>query len=225
MPGGTGAIQNPWRMAVSCLYNAYGNDFLELDLPLLGEISPGDLKVIIQMMQNNINSPLTSSCGRLFDAVSAILGIRKSINYEAQAAIEMEMRIDENCSDHYENAVPDLSSGNMINTTPLIRAVVDDILKVENMGVISARFHRTLGEISVKAVKRIRDEYKINTVGLSGGVFQNHFFFNYLLNRLKSEGFNVITHNSVPTNDGGLALGQVVIASRLFQADNQVEKR
>ncbi|UCE66220.1 MAG: carbamoyltransferase HypF [Candidatus Zixiibacteriota bacterium] len=225
MPGGTAAIQNPWRMAVSHLYKSYGDDLFKLDLPILRVIGMADVGLIVQMIRKNINSPLTSSCGRLFDAVSAILGIRNTINFEAQAAMELEMAIDENCSDYYEDAVSDLLSGVSINTTPLIKAVVNDILKGEDVGVISAKFHRTLAEISVKAVKRIRERYKINTVGLSGGVFQNGYFFNHLYERLNSEGFNVITHSKVPTNDGGLSLGQIVIADNLYRMNNQVSKK
>ena len=225
MPGGTPAIQNPWRMAVSYLYKAYGDDLFKLDLPVLNDISMADINLIVQMIQKYINSPLTSSCGRLFDAVSAILGIGNTIKFEAQAAIELEMIIDENCSDRYENAIPDLSSGNSINTNLLIKAIVNDIRKGEDVGVISAKFHRTLGDISVNAVNRIRERFKINIIGLSGGVFQNHFFFNYLLYRLNDEGFNVITHSKVPTNDGGLALGQAVIADNLYRMNNQCSKR
>ncbi|UCC78778.1 MAG: carbamoyltransferase HypF [Candidatus Zixiibacteriota bacterium] len=217
MPGGTAAIQNPWRMALSYLYKTYGPEFINLDLPFLKKIDTSDIKIFIQMLEKNINSPLTSSCGRLFDAVSAILGIRYSIDFEAQAAIELEMRVNEECDDYYENAVPNLSSGVSITTISLIKAVVDSFLKGEEVGIISAKFHKTLAEISVKAAKLIREKYKIDTIGLSGGVFQNHYFFNFLCERLNSDGFDVITHSQVPTNDGGLALGQVVIADTLFK--------
>jgi hydrogenase maturation protein HypF len=219
MPGGTTAIQNPWRMAVSYLYKVYRSEFLNLDLPFLREIDIRDIDIVIQMLEKDINSPLTSSCGRLFDAVSAILGIRNTINFEAQAAIELEMMINEECDDYYENAVSDLLSGESINTTPPIMAVVDDIIKGEDVGVISAKFHRTLAEISVKAAKSIREKYKIDIIGLSGGVFQNHYFFNFLYERLNSEGFNVISHRQVPTNDGGIVLGQAIIADTLFKMD------
>lgn len=221
MPGGTAAIQNPWRMAVSYLYKVYGPEFINLDLPFLKKVDAHDIKLIVQMLEKNINSPLTSSCGRLFDAVSAILGIRNTINFEAQAAIELEMKINEECYDYYENAVPDLSSGESINTTPIIKALVDSILKGEDIGVISAKFHRTLGEISLKAAKMLREKHKIDTIGLSGGVFQNHYFFNFLYERLNSEGFKVITHSQVPTNDGGIALGQAVIADTSFKMNDR----
>jgi hydrogenase maturation protein HypF len=221
MPGGTAAIQNPWRMAVSYLYKVYGSEFLNLDLPFMKKVDDHDIKIVVQMLEKNINSPLTSSCGRLFDAVSAILGIRNTINFEAQAAIELEMKINEECYDYYENAVPDLLSGESINTTPLIKAVVDDIRKGEQVGIISAKFHRTLVEISVRAAESIRENYKIDTIGLSGGVFQNHYFFNFLYEHLNSEGFNVITHSQVPANDGGIALGQAVIADTSFKMDSR----
>jgi hydrogenase maturation protein HypF len=225
MPGGAVAVQNPWRMAISHLYNAYGFEFKNLDLPFLKEIDIPDLNIIIRMIENSINCPMTSSCGRLFDAVSAILGIRGSIDYEAQAAIELEMAIDEKCRDHYENCVSDSSTGNSIKTSPIIKAVVEDLQKGDTVSAISAKFHRTLGEISVKSAKLARDKYRIGTVGLSGGVFQNLYFFNYLHDRLVSEGFNVLTHSKVPTNDGGLALGQIVIADELYKFEDRGNKR
>ncbi len=223
LPGGTAAIQNPWRMAVSYLYRTYNDDFRNLELPILEKLKPEDIEIVKRMMDQNINSPMTSSCGRLFDAVSALLDIRYSVNFEAQAAIELEMVADTSDDYLYEDSIAQISAGGDIPTTPLIKEIVQDILDGQSAAVISSRFHRSLAEMFIESVKIAKEKTGINNVGLSGGVYQNVYFFNYLLDRLEKEGFNVITHSEVPTNDGGIALGQVVIADALIE--NQIKAR
>jgi hydrogenase maturation protein HypF len=212
MPGGTAAINNPWRMAVSNLYKAFGGEFLKFDLPFLNKIDRRDVSIIVKMIEKGINSPLTSSCGRLFDAVSAMLNIRNTVNYEAQAAIELEMAVDENHGGLYEEAVVNIKGPGAIPIDGLIRGIVDDIKRNVSEAVIASKFHQSLAEIFISVVKTAKQNSGKNKVALSGGVFQNDFFFTYMFDRLIDEGFDVLTHNKVPTNDGGLALGQVVIA-------------
>ncbi|MFQ5865921.1 MAG: carbamoyltransferase HypF, partial [bacterium] len=212
MPGGDAAIRQPWRMAVSYLFTTYGYKLLELGLPFMQALTGEQLRIILQMIERRLNAPLTSSCGRLFDAVSAMLNIRTEINYEAQAAIELEMTVAESVHEIYTRAMPTGACQGPIPVTPLIRSVVEDIQNGEGRGRIAARFHQSLAELFLQVAKSARDATGQKRVGLSGGVFQNAYFFDCLLRRLEANGFNVLTHKQVPTNDGGLALGQVVIA-------------
>ncbi len=214
MPGGEAAIRQPWRMAVSYLVAAFGDDYARLSLPFLRNVVPRRLDMLRQMLEKGINSPLTSSCGRLFDGISALLGLRQEISYEAQAAIELEMHVDDSVGDFYTDALPQKVVSGALPVAPLVRAVVQDLERGEATGRIAARFHRTLAELFVLAARQARNETGIDTVALSGGVFQNVYFFEYLLHRLQDEAFAVLTHHHVPTNDGGLALGQVVIADK-----------
>jgi len=212
MPGGVKAIEQPWRMTASYLRHAFGGAWQNLNLPNHDRYRP-HWPLLQKMMDDKINSPLTSSCGRLFDGVAALLGLTMEINFEAQAAIQLEMCVDPDCSDLYETALTDAEIAGAIPIAPLIRAIVAE-LSLE-AGVISARFHRTLAELFVRAAISARNHSGIERVGLSGGVFQNLYFSEYLQRRLMKESFQVITHSQVPSNDGGLALGQVVIAGNL----------
>jgi hydrogenase maturation protein HypF len=212
LPGGEAAIHQPWRTAISYLAAAYGDKIAELELPVIRRRRQHDLEIILQMIARRFNSPLTSSCGRLFDAVSALLGVREEVTYEAQAAIELEMIVDETHHDIYPQALPERSSGGPIPVAPLIESIVNDLRADITRERIAARFHRTLVELFVAAARAARQATGIQRAGLSGGVFQNVFFFAAMLRRLQEEGFEVITHRQVPMNDGGLALGQVVIA-------------
>ncbi|MFQ5605020.1 MAG: carbamoyltransferase HypF [bacterium] len=212
LPGGAAAIRQPWRMALSYLFQAFGRELFQLELTFVQRVRRQQAEVIVQMIEKQVNAPLTSSCGRLFDAVSALLNIRHEINFEAQAAIELEMALDPGCLDTYEDRLLARPSKGALPVDRLIKAVVADIQKGTAVGKISARFHRTLGEIFLKSAQLARTEAGINRVGLSGGVFQNPYLFEYLIQRLKAHDFEVLTHKQVPANDGGLALGQLVIA-------------
>ncbi len=213
LPGGEAAIRQPWRMALSYLHAVYERNFLDMDLPFLRSRTQEEIMVIVQMMERGLNSPLTSSCGRLFDAISAVLDIRCEINYEAQAAMELEATMDESEKDIYLEIKQLEVEAGALPIQFLFRAVVEDMLRGEEREKIATRFHLSLGEIFLKAALKAREFCGVNRVGLSGGVFQNIFFFNYLYGRLLEEGFQVLTHHQVPTNDGGLALGQAVIAN------------
>lgn len=215
LPGGEAAIRQPWRMALSYLFAAFGDRLFDLSLPFLRHLRHEQIAVILQMIEKKVNSPLTSSCGRLFDAVAALLDIRREVNYEAQAAIELEMMADETDQKIYTGAIPAKSTSGPIAVVPLIQKLVEDIRARTPKEGVAVRFHRTLGELFVEAARHAREVTSINRVGLSGGVYQNVFFFTNVVRRLQEEGFEVLTHRQVPTNDGGLALGQVVIADAL----------
>ena len=220
LPGATAAIKHPWRMALAALYATFGPDARRLDLPFLATLRPDDIALIFRMIDRRINTPLTSSCGRLFDAVSALLGVRSQIQYEAQAAIELEMALDEAVDAVYPDALTKTNAHGAMPVTPLLRAMVADITRGGSAGGVAAKFHWSLAEIFLRAACDARARYRINRVGLSGGVFQNVAFFTYLLRRLRDEGFEVLTHADVPTNDGGLALGQVVVANAKLAANH-----
>ncbi|MFQ5568965.1 MAG: carbamoyltransferase HypF [Rhodothermales bacterium] len=216
MPGGTAAIKQPWRMALAVLYTAYGVEMTTLDLPFLESYRRGEVALIQRMIDRRINSPLTSSCGRLFDAASALVGLCSEINYEAQAAIALEMAVDVSVEEHYSAALANVVGSGALPVVPLIQAMVADIRRGVPVGAVAARFHRSVAEIFLRAAEAAREQHRLHRVGLSGGVFQNMQLFTMLVRRLQDRGFEVLAHSNVPTNDGGLALGQVVVADAML---------
>jgi hydrogenase maturation protein HypF len=218
LPGGEAAIREPWRMAVSYLVRHFGCDFVR-GLPLVADVPEKNLKVLFRMMEQGINSPLTSSCGRLFDAVAALAGIRKEVNYEAQAAIELEMAIG-NSGDESAYPVELVAEGVgwIMDTRALFEALLNDIAREVSAGDISRRFHNGLVEVLVEVAKRLRQQSGIERVCLSGGTFQNVYLFERLCAQLRAGGLQVFVHGEVPAGDGGLSLGQALVAA---QAVNQ----
>ncbi len=214
LPGGTAAVEQPWRVALSYLHAVYGKRYAKLNLPLIEGLSTERRETIIRMIERGINSPMTSSCGRLFDGVAALLGLGEINQYEAQAAIALENSAAAwSPSLAYHRSLVAGSGGRgALSVEPLIRAVVNGLTEEQPVASIAAEFHVRLAELLVRAALAARDVSGIRQVGLSGGVFQNVLLFEYLAERLRQERFTVLTHHNVPTNDGGLALGQVVIA-------------
>ena len=212
MPGGAAAIKEPWRMAVSYLHAAFGDNFWNLKLPMLKQVEHAKLKIIVEMIVKGVNCPQTSSLGRLFDGVAAICGIRKRVNFEGQAAMELEMLAQETTDSRYvyEWEADDVLR---IPTAPIIRGVVTDIQKRVPVAEIGAKFHRTLICLFVDLCKVIRQNSVLNRVVLSGGCFQNAALLSGLIQALSEEKFEVFAHEQVPTNDGGIALGQAAIAA------------
>ncbi|MDH5406032.1 MAG: carbamoyltransferase HypF, partial [Candidatus Aminicenantes bacterium] len=212
-PGGAAAIREPWRMALSYLYAAYGEEYTDLKLSLISRIPERTRHIIIKMIEQKINSPLTSSCGRLFDAVAALVGLRDYIRFEGQAAMELEATISAEKNDYYPIPMEQQGALTIFSPLPMIKRIVEDIHQGELPGVISAKFHNSLVQLFADFCLRLREETGMEKVALSGGVFQNMYLLTHLTSRLKQLGFQVYTHNQVPPNDGGLALGQAVIAS------------
>jgi hydrogenase maturation protein HypF len=214
MPGGAAAIQEPWRMAVSYLAQHFGERFLDLPIPFVRQLDRHSVEVLLRMMERGVNSPLTSSCGRLFDAVAALGGIRQSVTYEAQAAIELEMAIENSVDDsaYPMTLVPD-GSGWLIDTHALFHALVEDLGQGVALGKISRRFHNGLVEVFGRLAELLRERTTLDRVCLSGGTFQNVFLLESLCQRLESWHFKVYTHSEVPAGDGGLSLGQALVAS------------
>ncbi len=225
MPGGDAAIREPWRMAVSHLYRAYGPDYKRLKLSIL-QAYAGKTALIEQMMDKSINSPLTSSCGRLFDSVAALLGLRHTVSFEGQAAAELEMLIE---TDHTDNStypfeiIKAEDTPWVLPVKPIIAGLVNDILTEISPGLISRRFHNTLAALFTRVCREIRNQKNINSVVLSGGVFQNLNLLHQIKTGLESLAFHVYVHEQVPTNDGGLSLGQAV-AGRAMWERNKTEK-
>jgi hydrogenase maturation protein HypF len=234
MPGGAAAISEPWRMAVSYLYRHFGKAFLDLDIPFVRELDGGgqghpvaqslwaashaplrkQVAVLLRMAERGVNSPLTSSCGRLFDVVSALAGIRRRVNYEAQAAIELEAAIvgDNEDAPYPFELRPD-GTGWIIGTAPLFAALVSDLRCGVPAGVVSRRFHEGFAEVLARTAKLIAAKTGVNLVCLSGGSFQNVFLLERLKRKLEADGLNVFTHSEVPCGDGGLSLGQALVAA------------
>ena len=216
MPGGDAATRQPWRMGVSALVHACGTELPPL--PFLAEHTEQELRLLTQMIEKEINSPLTSSCGRLFDAVASIVGLRGEISYEGQAALELEMVIDGDDFPPYPFELEEREGQLIFDPALTLREIVKDVQEGVAAGDISGRFHLALAEMIGAACTAIRAREGVNSVALSGGVFQNRFLTENAARRLRAAGFNVLTHATVPPNDGGLALGQAVIAGARLRA-------
>lgn len=219
LPGGEAAIRRPYRMALSHLFHAFGEAAWGLNLAFMAQVPPMEMAIIRHQIVTGLNSPLTSSAGRLFDAVSALLGIRGVVNYEGQAAIEMEMLASEGLQEGEvvgAYALPPLATDAFpweIDPAPIIRAVVKDIQASVPAPIIAVRFHRTMATCIAAVCDLIRQRQGLNTVCLSGGVFQNMLLLEQTVSLLEEKGFRVYTHHQVPPNDGGICLGQAMVAA------------
>jgi hydrogenase maturation protein HypF len=208
MPGSEMAIREPWRMGVSYLYKSMPEN-IDYIINNYGK----EALTIIKMLQKNINCIETSSIGRLFDAISSIIGICNIVSYEGQASMELEALIEDESSSFYPYKLIKSDNEFLIDTMPLITALIKDKNIGTSKKVLSQRFHNTVIEFSVEVCKNLRALYNINVAVLSGGVFQNTYLLKYLTKALEQQGFVVYSHSSIPTNDGGISLGQTVIAN------------
>lgn len=215
MPGGDAAVREPFRMAFAYLHAAFGAGLYDLPLPFLSEIPAEHRKLFLAMVEKRINSPLTSSCGRLFDAVASFVGLRNRVSYEGQAAIELEALAEESESSlvypfdlHADGESTTIDFGSMF------RALVRENSEGRERAAMARAFHNTLAAASVAVCNRIRKETGLERVVLSGGVFQNKLLTEGTLSLLAEQGFQVFIQRLAPPNDGGLALGQAIIAGR-----------
>jgi hydrogenase maturation protein HypF len=216
MPGSAKAVREPWRMAASYLHRTFGDDFLKLDLPCIQNMELKTWTTLRRMIETGTNTPETSSMGRLFDAVSSLLGLRNSVNYEGQAAIELEGIADKDCIEGYEF---EFTAGeNIIGAETVIRRAVEDLLDGYPPQTVSARFHFGVASLIWKIARHVRDERGLNRVALSGGVFQNMLLLGNVCRMLRRDGFEVLTHSRVPANDGGISFGQAAVANAQFGA-------
>ena len=207
MLGGEAAVRQPWRLALAWLTQA--------DLDWEEDIAPIETagsearEMLKRMFEIRINTPLTSSMGRLFDAVSSLANVRQEINYEAQAAIELEALVDPDEEGVYPFALVDEN----IDPVPVIREIVDDLRAGVSVPKIAARFHNGVAHMVDQVCRAIRDQSEVDEVALSGGVWQNMVLLSRTVQLLRQSGFKIYVHRQVPTNDGGLSLGQASVAA------------
>ncbi len=214
MPGAAAAIKEPWRMAVSHLRATFDEGYQQLDVPLWRGIDSRQVDVIVHMIARGLNSPLTSSLGRLFDAVAALVGLRARVAFEGQAAMELEMIADDDATGRYDARWEENGDGPIrIRTAPIVRGVVEDLVAGRPPAQISTRFHNTLIVLFDDLCRHLRSTTGIDRVALSGGVFQNRRLLTGLGTALVQSGFDLLTHRQVPANDGGLSLGQAIVAA------------
>lgn len=212
MPGGDRVTDEPWRMAVSYLYRTYGRSFWELNLPFLKDTPGQSVDILCDAIDRKINSPLTSGSGRLFDAVAALVNLCTKSKFHAEAPMRLESVIKKGCTESYEFLVD-----KTISFAPTFKAIVYDIQQNVGTEIISAKFHNTMVEVIANGACKIRDTHKLNKVVLSGGTFQNKYLLENTEMILAQLGFEVYTHSKVPTNDAGIALGQLVIAAKRLE--------
>ncbi|MCS7059634.1 MAG: carbamoyltransferase HypF [Anaerolineae bacterium] len=252
LPGGERAVKEPRRAALGVLHELFGDQLWEMDdLPPIADFAPAERAVLQRALKQNVNAPITTSAGRLFDAVAALAGLRQRAAYEGQAAMHLEFAIDglrtdeaypfsivdsagaEDAlssfasegqkfqhppSDRIESWVLHSTRSLQIDWAPLIQAVIDDVRALNHqspvfkhqVSVLAARFHNALVEMIVAIARRIHEPH----VALSGGCFQNRYLLEHVIRRLRAEGFQPHWHRQAPTNDGGIALGQVAVARR-----------
>lgn len=214
LPGGEAAIRQPWRMGLSYLRHTFGGEANEIAAKLLPELEDNQRETILSLIDKRVNAPLTSSCGRLFDGVAALLGLCQVNTFEAEAAMAVEMAAIPLDSDMYE--LPDMPTGCITGPLPidwLVREVAAMRLDDRSVGEIATFFHLALGELFIRTLCGLRKKTDVNQVALSGGVFQNRLLSEYLLRRFPKEGFTVYTHRRLPCNDGCISYGQVAVAA------------
>ena len=214
LPGSDAAIRAPWRIAAGYA-QALGVD---LDgLPFLQNVDKQALLALRRQIEKALNSPLTSSMGRLFDAVASLIGVRNEVTYEAQAAIEMEGLSEPFVSNarSYPYFIDETENGKIIRVYELFQSIAREVSAGVSIGQIGANFHKTIADMAIDVCQRARESTGLNEVALSGGVWQNQILLDLVRDGLRRNEFMVYFHKQVPTNDGGLSLGQAVIANHI----------
>ncbi len=209
LPGGDSAAEEPWRTAVSFLYKVYGKEFLSLGLPFLNHLDPDKVALIIQMIDKKINCPLSSGAGRLFDCVASLLDLVQEATFQAEGPMRLEAIVRTDCTESYA-----FECKETIQFGLTIQEITDDIRKGTDTSIIATKFHNTIILAIFETVKSIRLKEGINKVVLSGGVFQNKYLLEGTIQVLMKNNFEVYSHATVPSNDGGIALGQLAVASK-----------
>ncbi len=223
LPGGDAAIKHPWQVALSYLVRSLevpkcgSGDVIKNMILAFKDIPEEKIELVLKMIDQGINSPLTSSCGRLFDAVAAIIGLRNSVSFEGQAAMELEMAAAEakNSAVQPYSYTIDNNDYITISYRNTIKGILEDLKAGKEPPEIAWRFHLTLIQALTEATTLIKDQTKIDKVALSGGCFQNVLLTENLKKSLEAAGFTVYTHSLVPPNDGGLSLGQAAVANAI----------
>jgi hydrogenase maturation protein HypF len=224
LPGGSAAIKQPWRMAISHLIALYGEEAtLRLPLPAVRGAGERNVRLVARLVEHGLNAPPTSSAGRLFDAVAALVGVPGSARatYEGQAAIELELAADGPTDRAYPFRLRPEGDGWTVASGDMVRGVVEDLLGGSSRSTVSSRFHRTVAEMVSAVCERLREERGVGAVALSGGTFQNMLLLHQTIELLEEKEFVVYKHRRVPANDGGLALGQAVLADNLCKKEGR----
>jgi len=211
LPGGEAAIRKPYRMALGYLL-AWLPAELDAFGPFLNELDPRELAMIRRQVERGLNAPPTSSCGRLFDALAALLGVCRAARYEAQAAMELQAVADPGAEGTYPWALREEGSAWVVDPAPLLWAAYADLRAGVPLPTIARRAHRAVADFTVDVCRRLSDATGLREVALSGGVFQNTLLLDDVVAGLRAADLTVYFQRRVPTNDGGVALGQAVIA-------------
>ncbi|HAF60818.1 MAG TPA: carbamoyltransferase HypF [Anaerolineaceae bacterium] len=214
-PGGDAATLNPARMALAHLWSA--GIAWEDSLPPVQHLTKEERSILERQLERSINTPPTSSMGRFFDAASALIGVRQKVTYEAQAAIELEAL----CMEEVQDAYPFAIEGDQLNCAPLWQALIQDLHNKTAPAILATRFHNSVIQMILETASNIRQQTGCTTIVLSGGVWQNMFLLTHCVPLLEEAGFHVLWHWRVPTNDGGIALGQIMVAMRSLELENR----
>jgi hydrogenase maturation protein HypF len=217
LAGGESAIRQPWRSALSYVKDALEKNPLALRLAGWKTMSPNKVRLVEAMLDRNVNTFRTSSCGRLFDAVASILGLSHEANFEGQAAMALEAAAWESVADDYPFAIGNNKEPWQIDMRPTIASLVREALAKNETGLMAAKFHNTLVSVITEVCLRLRKAESLNQVCLSGGTFQNMYLLERVVPRLRQCGFEVFINSKVPPNDGGISLGQAVIANAVIR--------
>ena len=229
LPGGDTAVREPWRMAMAYLYQALGEGAFTVDHPVARHLPEQEQRLFAAMLRRGINSPLTSSCGRLFDAIAALLNVRHTVSYDGQSAIELEALAELGEEEAKSPPPPLWQRGEYayeivchdddpfhLDFSPMFPELLADLDAGLPVAAMAYRFHRTVAAAATDACLRIAAATGLDRVILSGGVFQNRLLSEMLYTALTADGLTVFTHRLVPPNDGGIALGQAAIAGKVF---------
>ncbi len=212
LPGGEQAIIEPWRMAYSYLYSFFGPDLDSIPLLFRKRKKIKDFLLLKQMIDKKINSPPTSSCGRLFDAVASLIGLKDEVDFEGQAAIELESICRPQYKDNYNYHLDKEAGCWVVNSREMFQEIIKDLESNTPLSKIATQFHNTIADFILSICVKIREDSAINGVALSGGVFQNSVLLTETIKKLKKSRFKVLIHKKLPPNDACISLGQAIVA-------------
>lgn len=210
-PGGDMAAREGWRMAVAYLTEAYGYHIASAQMPLVDRIGKKKIEIVSQMLEKDINCPLTSSMGRLFDAVSSLAGICDVSTFEAEGAILLEKAAVKGAGGYYSYEI----DGSEVVVTEMIKEIAGDVLAGTEAGIISAKFHNTIGEMILDVASRVQKGSGINKVLISGGCFQNKYLVEYVEKRFAGTDMEIYKHKKYSPTDLGISIGQAAIAASM----------
>ncbi|MCQ2969066.1 MAG: carbamoyltransferase HypF [Clostridium sp.] len=216
LPGGEGAIKEPWKMAISYLYDIFKEDYF---MYLPKHLQEKKHKIITEIIKKDINSPKASSIGRLFDAVAALLGFDDKITFQGEAAIYLENISVKYDNKNYEYKIYCEQGSYIIDCNVLIKSIVTDIINGVDKDIIAKRFHNTIIKFTIELCEILRKEYDLSSVVLSGGVFQNEILLINIYEGLIRKNFNVYIHEQIPANDEGISIGQMIIGNEILKKE------